>query len=226
MPRDPRPRRRPKSAESPDARRKPSPASRRAAPIEPTLLRIVGGRLGGRKILYTGDPNTRPMKQRVREAIFNLVGPAVKEKLAIDLFAGTGALGLEAISRGAARAIFVERHFPTADVIRRNAESLGVADLCQIEPANALVWLRRAKLGGEPWLVFCSPPYDFYFEHDEQMHTLVRQLADQAPPGSVLVVEADTRFDPATLPLAAQWDVRSYPPAVVAIYRKTAAEAP
>ena len=76
-------------------------------------LRIVGGKLRGRPLAYSGDQRTRPMKDRVREAVFNLLGPAVVGSHAIDLFAGTGALGLEAISRGAVRATFLERHLPT-----------------------------------------------------------------------------------------------------------------
>src|SRR6185369_13778531 len=77
-------------------------------------LRIIGGKLRGRKLQYSGDLRTRPMKDRVREAVFNLLGPGVKGSHAIDLFAGTGALGLEAISRGAAQATLIERHLPTS----------------------------------------------------------------------------------------------------------------
>ena len=94
--------------------------------------RIVGGEFRGRKLLYSGDRRVRPMKDRVREAVFNLIGPAVRGTHAIDLFAGTGALGLEALSRGAASALFVERHFPTADVIRQNVETLGVSNRATI----------------------------------------------------------------------------------------------
>ncbi|MDB4778044.1 RsmD family RNA methyltransferase [bacterium] len=67
---------------------------------KPGKLRIVGGRFRGRQIEYHGDPRTRPMKDNVREALFNLVGGWVPGKAVIDLFAGTGAVGLEAISRG------------------------------------------------------------------------------------------------------------------------------
>jgi 16S rRNA (guanine966-N2)-methyltransferase len=66
------------------------------------------------------------MKDRVREALFNLLGRAVKDKIAIDLFAGTGALALEALSRGASRAIAIEMHRPTARLIWQNAASLGI----------------------------------------------------------------------------------------------------
>ena len=99
-----------------------------------TSLRIVGGSLRGSKIAYTGDSLTRPMKDRVREAVFNLIGPCVKDKSAVDLFAGTGALGLEAISRGARQAVMVERHFPSARLIEQNATALNVAEKRKLSP--------------------------------------------------------------------------------------------
>jgi 16S rRNA (guanine966-N2)-methyltransferase len=183
--------------------------------------RIIGGTMRGRKLLYSGDLRTRPMKERVREAVFNLVGPGVKGKQAVDLFAGTGALGLEAISRGAARALFIERHYPTLQLIRQNVQALGVEGQCELVFANTFSWARQpAGLGSAPWVVFCSPPYDFYVERVEEMLELIGKLRETAPAQSVLMVEADARFDFGRLPQAEAWDVRSYPPAVVGIYRK------
>ena len=89
-----------------------------------TKLRIIGRRLGGRQIQYSGDQRTRPMKNRVREAMFNLVGPWVKGTYTIDLFAGTGAVGLESVSRGSVGATLVEKHFPTARIFQENVRSL------------------------------------------------------------------------------------------------------
>jgi len=200
-------------------KRKASPApadDRLAAP-----LRIIGGKLRGRKLVYNGDQRTRPMKDRVREAVFNLVGPRIIGSHAIDLFAGTGALGLEAVSRGAKRATLIEQHFPTARIIRENAETLGVADQCEVAPGDSFVWAKRAReVGPEPWVVFCSPPYAFYVDRQEQMLTMITTLIERAPPGSMFVVEADGQFDFGLLPEAAAWDVRSYLPAVVGVMRK------
>jgi 16S rRNA (guanine966-N2)-methyltransferase len=91
-------------------------------------LRVIGGTLRGRLIAYSGELCTRPMKQRVREAMFNLLGPRVVGTQVFDLFAGTGALAWEALSRGAQRATLIERHFPTTRLIRENATSLGLTD--------------------------------------------------------------------------------------------------
>ena len=189
--------------------------------VEPTTLRIVGGSMRGRKLLFSGEQRTRPMKERVREAVFNLVGPGVQGMHAIDLFAGTGALGLEAVSRGAARATFVEQHFPTAALIRQNAAALGAAQQCEVRAANVFIWAQLEPPAGDlPWVVFCSPPYAFYSERLDDMLSLIGHLKELAPVGSLFVVEADRQFDMALLPDAPAWDVREYPPATVAIYRK------
>jgi len=159
------------------------------------------------------------MKDRVREAVFNLIGPAVRGKHAIDLFAGTGALGLEALSRGAARATFLERHFPTAATIRRNIAALAVDHITEVIAADTFLWARRLPEPGDvPWLVFSSPPYDFYADRTDDMLRLIGTLLEHAPEHSVFVVESDARFDYRLLPHADDWDVRKYPPAVVGIY--------
>ncbi len=205
-------RRRESTPRSPDS----SSAARR-----PLGLRIIGGTMRGRKLEYSGDSRTRPMKDRLREAVFNLIGPAVVGSVAIDLFAGTGALGFEALSRGAGRAVFIERHLPTAALIRRNAANLGL-DLSRYEVVggSAFLWQPGAQLpAGTPWIVFCSPPWEFFHTRTDEMLQLIGRLVDSCPPGSVIVVEADDRFDLALLPQKERWDIRPYPPAVIALLR-------
>ena len=171
---------------------------------------------------YTGIPGgeerTRPMKDRVREAVFNLVGPSVVGKHAIDLFAGTGALGLEALSRGAARATFIEQHFPTAALIRQNVAQLGVADQSQVVGANTFIWARQQHaLDDLAWVVFCSPPFAFYQTRRDEMLTLIEGLLARAPRESCFVVESDQEFPTELLPGSGDWDVRTYSPAVIAV---------
>ena len=217
---------------------------------ESTDMRIIGGSFRGRKLRYHGDPGTRPMKHRVREAIFNLISTECKGLHAIDLFAGTGALGLEALSRGAHSVTFIEKHVPTARVIQENICSLGVNDQATLLTTSAFLWSRRdlpkwevgSGKGEEltidhspfplppsalPWLVFCSPPYAFYVERSRDMLELIGAVLDHAPAESIMVVEADERFDFELLPgnVAIErhdegWDVRTYPPAVVGVWRK------
>lgn len=187
-------------------------------------MRIIGGQMKNKRIEYSGDVRTRPMKERVREAVFNLIGPSIKGKLAVDLFAGTGALGLEAISRGGIGAHLIERHVPTSKLIRENAEALEVVDQVTIYAHNSFMWVKKEldKLPRTPWVVFICPPYEFFVSRAEEMETQIKTLIDTAPEESVLIVEFDDQFDAATLPDAENWDVRIYSPAHVGIYRVTA----
>lgn len=206
-------------------RARSSPRDPRKEGDEIAGLRIIGGRWRGHRLGYTGDPRTRPMKDRVRQAIFDLLAGSIRGKHAVDLFAGTGALGLEALSRGAAQATFIEQHFPTVAMLRENIDSLGVSSACKVFPANTFVQFRRGlELGAGPWAVFCSPPYDFYVHRREEMLGLLRGLLAAAPAQSLMVVEADQRFDFGLLPSPEAWDVRVYAPAMVGIYEKPATE--
>jgi 16S rRNA (guanine966-N2)-methyltransferase len=184
-------------------------------------LRIIGGSMRGRKLAYTGDVRTRPMKDRVREAVFNLLGTGVSGTHAIDLFSGTGALGLEAISRGAARGIFIERHYPTAKVIEQNIAALGIGDRAAVVFGDAFFWSGAFQADeSTPLTVFCSPPYDFYVERQPEMLELIERWVKMGPKASLVVVEADERFDFAELERLGAWDVRTYPPAVVGIHER------
>jgi 16S rRNA (guanine(966)-N(2))-methyltransferase RsmD len=183
-------------------------------------LRIIGGDFRGRRIRYSGDPHVRPMKDRVREALFNLVGPSVKGTHAIDLFAGTGALAFEALSRGAASATAIERHFPTARIIQENARHLGVTERVELVTNDTFIWARRAEFpSGRPWLVLCSPPYRLYVERADEVSDLIGRLLTAAPAKTIFVVEAIAAWDWNLLPLADQWDVREYSPAIVGLLR-------
>ena len=162
------------------------------------------------------------MKDRVREAIFNLIGPTIRGRQVIDLFAGTGAMGIESLSRGASRAVLIERRFPAVRVIEENTSRLGIQEQVAVIPGDAFIWARTHETQPiPPWLVFCCPPYDFYISRSQDILALCEALIEQAPTGSLFVVESDRRFDPRTLPHPDDWEVREYPPAVVSILEKT-----
>jgi 16S rRNA (guanine966-N2)-methyltransferase len=194
-------------------------------------VRIIGGHFRGRRLNYHGDPVVRPMKHRTREAIFNLVGTGCAGRYAIDLFAGTGALGLEAISRGATSATFIEKHVPSARVVEENIRILGVEDRATLVVTSAFLWGKRdlpahASAAENPWLVFCSPPYAFYNERQDEVFDLIRRVQERAPTDSILVVEAEEPFDfdvirtaQSAAGKAGEWDVRAYRPAVVGIWQ-------
>jgi len=192
--------------------------SPRPAPAEADQPpRIIGGTLRGRRLAHRPGGPTRPMKDRVRETLFDLLGRRVGGATALDLFAGTGALGFEALSRGAARAIFAERHFPTVDVLRRSARELGVADRCEVRPGDVLLWPKRMPdlPSDAPWLAFVSPPWSMFSDRAADLMALVAAVVAAAPAGSTVVVESDAAFDPAGLPGPGAWETRPISPAIL-----------
>ena len=159
------------------------------------MLRIIGGSLRGRRFPAPAGRHTRPTGDKVREAIFNTLGPLVDwEGLRVlDLFAGSGALGLEALSRGAAHCTFVESHARTAAAIRATAAALGLpATAALVLPLRVEAWLHSSRPGGAAaagapvGLVLADPPYA-YGEHDALLAALAAApiVADDA----VIVLE-------------------------------------
>lgn len=208
-------------------------------------LRIIGGRFKGLRLEYGGDHRVRPMKDRIRESVFNLMGIYAPGRHVIDLFAGTGALAFEAISRGAESATLIEIHFPSARIIRRNIAVLAeknpqIPEKIDLTITDVFFWGKelaehnRAKERGEsvstshlrhplpsdrPWLVFCSPPYDFYVSRQNEMLELLAELRAAAPAESIFVIEADRRFDFGLLGVEIpEKKRRSYPPAEIGIF--------
>ncbi len=123
-------------------------------------MRIISGRFGGRALKAPRGLDTRPTTDRVREALFSILGDAVEGVRVADLFAGTGALGLEALSRGAARVDFFEAGRDARRVLEGNVAALGVGALVTLH-GGKLPGALEAVQAGEPWeLVFMDPPWD------------------------------------------------------------------
>ena len=121
-------------------------------------LRVVAGEFGGRRLAAPRGAGARPTQDRVREALFSVLGPLGGVRV-LDLFAGSGALGIEALSRGAREATFVDSDAAAARVVRQNLERIGVEG-ARVFRADALSFLRGAARHGDRWdLVLCDPPY-------------------------------------------------------------------
>lgn len=122
-------------------------------------MRVVSGELGGRKLVSPDGTSTRPTTDRAREAIFNALGSAglLDGALVADLFAGTGAVGIEAISRGAAHCTFVERDRNALRALEENIDTLDLGDRSRIMRSDAM----QAAVTLDVDIVFADPPYDF-----------------------------------------------------------------
>jgi 16S rRNA (guanine966-N2)-methyltransferase len=118
-------------------------------------MRVIAGELGGRRLRSARGEQTRPTAARVREALFSMLGD-IGGSAVLDLFAGSGALGIEALSRGAAGATFVERDPRALEALRANVAELGLGARAEIRTGDALAALRRGAIYD---LVFIDPPY-------------------------------------------------------------------
>jgi 16S rRNA (guanine966-N2)-methyltransferase len=181
-------------------------------------MRIIAGQRRGHKFDGPKDTVTRPTSDLVRESIFNILGQAVDGLLVVDLFAGTGALGLEALSRGAERAIFVERNRENAALIRRNIATLRYEDRAQVVVADAYRWAKSFEAAeGEPIVVFIDPPYADYEEHPERISKMLAGLVESLPDGSIISSESSRKLDSELLPDIDAWDIRRYGGTQIAI---------
>lgn len=181
-------------------------------------MRIIGGWAGGRRLEAPRGAATRPTSDRVREALFSILGPPPEGARVLDLFAGAGGLGFEALSRGAAEVVFVDRAPAALRCVRDNAGALGVMDAVEIHRGDALAVLRRLASRGDRFdLVFVDPPYA-----TDLAATSLRELGagSLVAPGGIVVVEHDRRRPPATESgCLIQADSRRYGDTAVTFYR-------
>jgi len=178
--------------------------------MEKAQIRILAGRLRGRKLIVAVHTGLRPTPQMVREALFSILGNAVPDRPFIDVFAGSGVVGLEAVSRGASSATLIERDHKLADAIERSAQAFGVAPSVRIFRQDVYRWIERWLPPSEPVNVFLSPPFADLEERAADFHQLVALLQQKLPAESVLTLQVEITFDAATLPDAARWERRQY----------------
>jgi 16S rRNA (guanine(966)-N(2))-methyltransferase RsmD len=167
-------------------------------------VRIIAGELGGRRIAAPEGERTRPMLDRVREALFSTLGERVEGAQVLDLFAGSGSLALEALSRGAERAVLIERNPVALDALRSNIEALELSERAWIVRGSALdpdLWHPKPKKGRPELreryeLVFYDPPYPLLEDprtRPEVLGAAERLLAERLAPGGLLVLHTPAR---------------------------------
>jgi 16S rRNA (guanine966-N2)-methyltransferase len=174
-------------------------------------VRIIAGSHKGHTIFAPRGQDTRPTSDRVRENVFNILGP-VDEAIVLDLYAGSGAMGLEALSRGAARVVFVESDADAVRAIERNLDKLRLQATILRRDAIAALGA-EASAGRKYDLVLVDPPYAVYPDLEPQ---LARYLPTVLAGNGVLVVETDARLEP-ELPFA-QRTSRKYGQTRVTVY--------
>jgi len=140
-------------------------------------MRIVGGKYGSRPLRTLRGMALRPTSDRLRETLFNILGPAVEGSLFVDVYAGTGAVGIEALSRGARDVIFIEKHPAAVELIRKNLGSLGIDMGCEIlakDAVRGMEMLASRSFGGhlQADFFFLDPPYADREEYERALEFL------------------------------------------------------
>ncbi len=171
-------------------------------------MRIISGSRKGHTIHAPRGMETRPTSDRVRESVFNIIGP-VDGATVLDLYAGSGAMGLEALSRGAAQAVFVDDDRDAVRAIERNLDKLRLHGTVLCRDAVAMLASERRKYD----LVLVDPPYDMYPDLQPQLARYLPAVLDDA---GVVVLETGARVEP-ELPLA-QRTSRRYGQTRVTVY--------
>ena len=175
-----------------------------------TQIRIVAGNLRGRRVTCDVHPKMRPTPQMVREALFSILGDAVPSRPFFDVFAGTGVIGLEALSRGASSVTFVERDFRLTDAIDRNLREFGVSDQGHVARSDVYRWIERWQPPAEPVSVFVSPPFADFERRPVELHAVITELRQRVAPTSVVVLQAEESEFLDTLPGRNEADERKY----------------
>jgi len=154
-------------------------------------MRVIAGRFKGRRLKAPSWEGLRPTSDKLRETLFNIVAPRIGGARVLDGFAGTGALGLEALSRGASHVTFVERDRRAAALITENLEVCGIRDGYTIERGDLATVLRRLPAGATFDLVLLDPPYDA-----AEIGPVLEAAAPHVAAGGVIVLERATRREP------------------------------
>ena len=192
-------------------------------------MRVIAGTYRSRILKSLKGLALRPTSDRLRETLFNVLGPDVAGSRFIDLFAGTGAVGIEALSRGASEVVFVENHVPAAALIRRNLESLGIRKGTMVLANDAIRGLEKLasskKAGTSPYdYVFLDPPYDATKDYARVLESL--GSGNLLAPGGVVIAEHRRKFElPEEIGALQCYRVLKQGDAALSFYRRAAAAA-
>ncbi len=180
-------------------------------------MRIIAGEHRGRKLLPPEGEQTRPVTDRVKQSVFDMLMPYIEDAIVYDCFSGTGSFGLESLSRGAAHATFFESHKETAKRLKTNIDTIRVADRSTIITTDCFHHLQKARPAMKADLIFLDPPYRYLNEVPTQLQQAALSIAQHHLAKSGLVLFRHDAADKLDLPALRVVDVREYGSMVVEV---------
>jgi 16S rRNA (guanine966-N2)-methyltransferase len=179
-------------------------------------LRIITGKYKGNLVAFQAG-HIRPTTDRVKESLFNIIMNQIDGARVLDLFAGTGSLGLEALSRGAREVIFVEQHKKSVEIIRKNIQKLKVIEPTQIIQKDVLSYLKQYN--GEPFdIIFCDPPFTEEMADEVMMTATLSKVFGE---NTIMTIESGRREKiNSEYPPLVRYDYREFGDKYLSFYRK------
>jgi 16S rRNA (guanine(966)-N(2))-methyltransferase RsmD len=189
-------------------------------------MRIIAGEFGGRKLLVPPSDATRPITDRAKQSLFDVLAPEIPDSLIYDCFAGTGSMGLECLSRGAKFCTFFEAHRPTVAALNQNIVALGVGERSRVVPGDLFRWFNLSTVrpnstdasGAD--IVFLDPPYRFLRDHSDEILQLALHLTHNHLRDDGIVVFRHSSADSLELPNLARYDLRQYGEMTIELLRR------
>ena len=173
-------------------------------------MRIIAGEFRGRKLLPPEGDATRPITDRVKQSLFDILTPHIDGARVYDLFAGTGSMGLECLSRGAAHATFFESDRSAIERLKKNIAALNVEDRAQIIPGDLFKFFSTSAPTEKASLIFLDPPYRFLRDEPQKLQALAASLAKAHLAQGALVIFRHDAQDALDLPPLKTTDRREY----------------
>ena len=174
-------------------------------------MRIIGGEFRSRQILAPRSDATRPITDRVKQSLFDILSDRIDGAVVYDCFSGTGSMGLECLSRGAAHATFFESDRSAATLLKKNIDALGVRSRSRVVDRDLFKWFETSEPPREKAsLVFLDPPYRFLVERPERLKALAQRVADAHLAAEGIVIFRHDAGDALELEPLRAFDRREY----------------
>lgn len=187
-------------------------------------MRIIAGQFRGRNLLAPASQTTRPITDRVKQSLFDMIAGDLPDAVVYDCFSGTGSMGLESLSRGAKLVLFFEADRSALSLLNKNIAALQVQNQARIIPGDLFKWFAHTIVADQdkPTVIFLDPPYRFITQRSDDLRTLIRSMIEHhLVPGGYVVLRHDAH-DQLALPTGAEeFDRREYGGMVLRFLRRS-----